>query len=175
MRKIPFRACPLRLRSCRQPFQPICLCFGFVEQGLPIIERMPVSQHLVEYSVRVLTALVRPLGIFIIHPSVDDDFTFRVVAEEQTVLLKKLGAKPMLVCLTEGVALPVLGALRVLRNDLKGQFGDGRETLASVFTQVADGVFLAQGFDLLDHGFEGIKKQGVGEICPAVDHQRHAK
>ncbi len=109
---------------------------------------MAAFQHLAEYPVGVVAALVGALGVLIIDPSEHDHFAGRVVAEEQSVLLEELRPEPVLVIVAERAALPVFRSSRILRDDIEGQLRDRRQLLAGVFLHVPDGVFLFKGLDL---------------------------
>ena len=68
---------------------------------------MATLQHLAEYSIGIVTAFIGAFGVLVVHPCKNDNLALGVVAEEETVLLKKFGAKPVLVVFTERVSLPV--------------------------------------------------------------------
>jgi len=44
------------------------------QELIPVIRRTPTFQHLAEHPVGVVAAYVCALGIFVIHPGVDDHF-----------------------------------------------------------------------------------------------------
>jgi hypothetical protein len=50
---------------------------------------------------------------------IKDNLALRVVTEKKTILLKKLGAKPVFVFFAQRVTLPMLSPARVLRNNLE--------------------------------------------------------
>jgi hypothetical protein len=77
-----------------------------------------------------------------------------VVSKKQAVLLEKLGSEPVLVVITERVALSVLLPRRVLRDDIKGQFDDRRQPLVGVLLYISDGIFFFKHLDLLDGGLK---------------------
>ena len=54
-------------------------------------------------------------GILIIHPGKNQQLARRMEAKELPVLLKKLGAPPMLVLIAKRAASPIFCAGRVLR------------------------------------------------------------
>src|SRR5450432_1587969 len=102
------------------------------QQLVPVVRRILVLEHAAEGAIGVGTALVCALGIFVVDPCVDDDAALSVVAKEQPILLEELRPKPMLVFIAERCALSILGASRVLRNDLKGELYDGGQSLGGV-------------------------------------------
>ena len=73
-------------------------------------------QHFVEHPIGVVTALVGALGALVIDPCEHDHLAQCVVTEEKPVLLKKLGSEPVLVIVTEGLALGL--ALPVFRQNI---------------------------------------------------------
>src|SRR3972149_5035352 len=80
------------------------------KQVLPVVRRMPALQHLLEDSVRIVRTLIGTFRVLVVHPSVHDDPARLMVTEEESVLLKELGAKPVLAVIAKGRALPIFGA-----------------------------------------------------------------
>lgn len=95
--------------------QPPALGARLGEQLVPVIRRMTSFQHLAEHPAGVVAALVGAFGVAVVDPGEHDHLAWRVVAKEQSALLKEFGAKPVLVLFTERTALPVLRSCRVLR------------------------------------------------------------
>ena len=56
---------------------------------------MATLKHFAKDAVGIIAALVGSLGVVIIDPGVDDHLDPCVVPKKQSVLLEKLGAKPM--------------------------------------------------------------------------------
>lgn len=54
------------------------------------------------------------------------------------VLLKELGAKPVLVIVTERSALAVFRSSRILRNNIKCQLNDRGQSFTGVFLHISD-------------------------------------
>lgn len=52
------------------------------QELIPVIRRTSTFQHLAEHPVGVVAAFVGALGVFVIHPGVDDHFARGVVAEK---------------------------------------------------------------------------------------------
>lgn len=101
--------------ACREFPQPVPLRPRLSQQGSPIIGRLAAFQHAAKYPIRIIAAFIGALGILIIHPCKNQQLARRMEAKEQPVLLKKLGAPPMLVLIAKRAALPIFCAGRVLR------------------------------------------------------------
>jgi hypothetical protein len=103
---------------------------------------MPPFQHLAEHPVGIVATLVSAIGVLIVDPGKHDHLGSRVVAVEQAVLLEELRPEPMLAISAKSTALTVLWPRGVLWNDIEGQFGDRRQSLAGVLLHVPDRVCL---------------------------------
>src|SRR5690606_16496412 len=110
-------------------------------------------------------------GVLVIDPSEHDHLARRVVAEEQPVLLEEPGPKPVLVLITKGVALPIFGPRRILRDHIERQLGNCRQSLAGVLLYVPDLVFSFEGLGLLGQRFKLRQEQRVRKNRPAVNDQ----
>ena len=66
---------------------------------------MPALQHFLEHRIGVAAAVMGAFGGVVIHPSEYDDFTLRMVAEKQSVLLKELCPEPVFMSVTKRAAL----------------------------------------------------------------------
>lgn len=77
-----------------------------------------------------------------------------VVAEEESVLLKELGPKPVLVIVAERPALAVFRSRRILRDDIERQLDDRGQSLTGVLFYVSSRVLLLQGLDLPRQRFD---------------------
>ena len=119
---------------------------------VPIIGRLSSVQHLAEHPIGVITVFVGPLGVFVIHPGVEDHSARGVVAEEEPVLLEELSAEPMLVTLAQGLALPILGSGGITRNHLEGEFDNRRQPLGRIFSSETDRVLVLEPSYLLAKG-----------------------
>ncbi|MNL44931.1 hypothetical protein D3C87_1675420 [compost metagenome] len=71
-------------------------------------------------------------GVFVVDPGKDNDFAGSVVAKKQAVLLKKLGAEPVLMVRAKRAALPVFWSAGIFGDDFECQLRDGRETLGGI-------------------------------------------
>ena len=69
------------------------LCLG--NRGIPVIGRMSPSQHALKDATGMGFSAIGPLGGLVIDPGQDDHSSVLVEAEEQPVLLEKLGASPV--------------------------------------------------------------------------------
>ena len=95
--------------------QPVPLRPRLSQQGSPIIGRLAAFQHAAKYPIRIIAAFIGMPGILIIHPGKNQQLARRMEAKELPVLLKKLGAPPMLVLIAKRAASPIFCAGRVLR------------------------------------------------------------
>jgi len=77
-----------------------------------------------------------------------------VVSEEQTILLKELRAKPVLVVIAQCAALAIFGTGWVLRDHIKSQPGDGRQPFGGVLFDEAGRVLALMGLNLSDKRFK---------------------
>src|SRR5690606_4692017 len=84
-----------------------------LDQGLPVVRRIPAPEHFRENGIRVGSASRRPQGLFIVDPGINDDLRLRVVAEEQPIPPSELGPPPVAPGRPHGVALPILVACRI--------------------------------------------------------------
>ena len=123
----------------------VAFCARFDQQLIPVIRWISTFQHLAENPVRVIALFVRALGVLIVDPRKYDHLAWCVVAKKKTVLLKELGAEPVLMLVAQSVALTVLCPCRVLRNDLKRQLGDRCQPLAGASLLISDRAFLLLG------------------------------
>jgi len=86
--------------------------------------RMPAFLNLANDPAGVVTAFVGSLGVFVIHPGVDDHLAWGVAAKEQAVPLEEPGPEPVFVIVAERASLAVLRPRRILRDDIERQPGD---------------------------------------------------
>ena len=128
--------------------QAIALGARLGKELIPFIWRMAALQHFPEYSIGIIVALVGALGVFVVNPCKDDHLAWSVIAKEESVLLKKLGTKPMPVAFTNGIALSVFRSSRILRNNFKREFRYRCQTLAGIFFRIPDRIFLLKCLDL---------------------------
>jgi len=157
-----------------QPHQEIQPRLARAQGCLGVAQRRDVEQHahhaqrpgVVEH-----TQQQGALGVFVIHPGVDDHLARGVVAEEQSVLLEELGPEPVLVIVTERPTLAVLRSRRILRDDIERQLGDRGQPLAGVLFYVPGRVLLLQGLDLPHQRFNLRQEQWMGEDRPAMNDQ----
>ena len=108
------------------------------------------------------------LGVFIVHPGQHNYPTWPVITEEQSVLLKELGGKPVLIILAQRAVLAVLGPGWILRDDVICQLGDHDQSFSRVLLDVTHRIFLLQRLDLLDERLDLIQEKGVIKNRPAV-------
>ena len=85
---------------------------------------MATVQHLTEKEICIIVTFISTLGVLIIHPCVDDDFTFLMEAKEQPVLLEEFGAKPVFVFFPKCFSLAIFRPARVLRDYFECKFID---------------------------------------------------
>ena len=116
--------------SLRNEFlQAVCFRTRLGEESIPIVRGLATFQHFAEYPICVIPVFVGALGILIIDPGVNDKLGSRVIPEEQAVLLEELGTKPVLVIISEGIALAVVRPRRILRDHLERELGDCGKTV----------------------------------------------
>ena len=97
---------------------------------------MSARKHFAKHLVSVIAALIGALSVFVINPRQDDYLAWAVVPKEQPILLKELGAEPVLMFLAPSTTLSVLGLARVLWDDVEGQLGNGCQSLCRIFLAI---------------------------------------
>ena len=80
---------------------------GLGEELIPIVRGLPAFQHLAEDPISIIAAFVSAPGALVIDPSVKDYFGRRVIPKKQSVLLEKLGTKPVFVVFPKSYASSV--------------------------------------------------------------------
>ena len=121
------------LRTANNSSQALRFALRLCKQALPIVRRMSALQHLLEHAVRVIRTFISAFRGLVVYPSVHNDPACLMVAEEKPVLLEELGVEPVLPIVPQGRALPILGACRVLQNQLEGECGDRSQPFGGVF------------------------------------------
>jgi len=79
----------------------------------------------------------RSRGVVIINPGVNDHLGRSVVPKKQAVLLEEFGAEPVFLIIAQRAPLSVFSAGGVLRDDIKGQAGNGGQLLGGVLLDIA--------------------------------------
>lgn len=92
-------------------------------------------------------------------------------SEKQPVPLEKLRPEPVLMAFAQCGTLAVFPAGRILRNDVKSQFRDRRQTFGGVLSFVIVRIFLLQSFNVNRQIIHLIEEKRVGEQAPPVDDQ----
>ena len=88
---------------------------------------MAFVQHALKDRIGIIFAARRAQGVFIIHPSKDDDFGFRIESEEKPKSSANLCPAPVPKCGTHGVALAVFLPVWIAGHSLEDQPRQGIE------------------------------------------------
>lgn len=138
----------------------------------PIVGRIAIVQHSFEDFVGIGFRTIGPQGRFIIHPSEDDDFRVRIVAEEQPEpAIPELCPKPMLVSIAERRTLPIDGGGRIRRYRLENELVQSRQELSARVLLVLVGLFRLQRLNGLGQLFQLIEKEGMRKNGPTIDRE----
>ena len=87
---------------------------------MPIVWGMTALQHFPKDSISICITLISSLRFFIIDSSEKNYFTLLMRSKKQSVLLKKIGSKPVFVIVSQRSSLSILTTSWILRNNIKG-------------------------------------------------------